>query len=371
MAVDSETSVEEACDKLLSEETLCLAIENGGHNSGLVGLFDFADVNAFLTVAATRHNTPEVQEIPQIEQIIKAARAGHVPIRLVSNLSQKNPLEVLPYEATVISLLELFSKGTHRVLIRACLPAEGFLGIVSDRGLLSWFSSYVKESPSFTKFLSKSLNTLSLPSINLYSSVVAASANDTVLDAMKLMSEEGVSSVAVLENENGVLLSAVSVTDIGKIVVPSQTNQILSTPLHHFISFIKAPVGETDGAEKYPVYSVLPSSTLLHALGKLLATNAHRVFVSTEPPTSSPILSPTSPGNLCGIVSIVDVLSLFAKMADIPDVDPTRMQRHRRASSSSSGSLSRSNSRTAIRRLEHSHHLPGVPSRSSMDSALE
>jgi CBS domain-containing protein len=34
---------------------------------------------------------------------------------------------------------------------------------------------------------------------------------------MKLMSEEGVSSVAVVEEETGTLLSAVSVTDIGKV----------------------------------------------------------------------------------------------------------------------------------------------------------
>ena len=33
---------------------------------------------------------------------------------------------------------------------------------------------------------------------------------------MKLMSEQGVSSIAVLEENSGTLLSAVSVTDIGK-----------------------------------------------------------------------------------------------------------------------------------------------------------
>lgn len=56
---------------------------------------------------------------------------------------------------------------------------------------------------------------------------------------MKLMSDEGVSSIAVLEEEGGTLLSAVSVTDIGKIVVPSQSNQILSLSIQHFISLIK------------------------------------------------------------------------------------------------------------------------------------
>ena len=55
------------------------------------------------------------------------------------------------------------------------------------------------------------------------------------------------------------------------------------------------------------------------------------------------------------------VLSLFAKLAKIPNVDPTQMQRHRRASSASSQSSmtspdgnstfrSRSNSRTSVTR---------------------
>ena len=36
---------------------------------------------------------------------------------------------------------------------------------------------------------------------------------------MKLMSDEGVSSVAVLDGDSGALLSAVSVTDIGKVLM--------------------------------------------------------------------------------------------------------------------------------------------------------
>ena len=57
------------------------------------------------------------------------------------------------------------------------------------------------------------------------------------------------------------------------------------------------------------------------------------------------------------------VLSLFARVANLPNVDPTAMQRHRRASSTSSSSAgsrsprssgdfarSRSNSRTSLQR---------------------
>jgi hypothetical protein len=108
------------------------------------------------------------------------------------------------------------------VLIQAAPPSTNYLGIVSDRQLLSWFFSFAEKTPSFMQFLSNPLHSLSLPSLNIYSAVVASTSSGSVLDAMKLMSEEGVSSVAVVEEETGNLLSAVSVTDIGKVRVSTQ-----------------------------------------------------------------------------------------------------------------------------------------------------
>lgn len=47
--------------------------------------------------------------------------------------------------------------------------------------------------------------------------VISCLSSDTVLSAMKLMSEQGLSSVAVTDVEGGDLLSAVSVTDIARV----------------------------------------------------------------------------------------------------------------------------------------------------------
>lgn len=95
-------------------------------------------------------------------------------------------------------------------------PIE-FLGVVTDRGALSWFASHAQKDPTFLRYLSNTLSALPLPSLYLYSSVVAVTPASTVLDAMSLMSSEGVSSVAVTVEEDGRLLSAISVTDIGKV----------------------------------------------------------------------------------------------------------------------------------------------------------
>ncbi|KAI0266126.1 hypothetical protein BC834DRAFT_824223 [Gloeopeniophorella convolvens] len=373
VAVDSEITVEEACDLLLSQGASCLAVKSVDPDAHYSGLFDFADVNAFLTFAATQHTyTPEhLQDHPRVAQILEAARAGRVPVRLVSNLSEKNPLVELAHDASVIALLAVFASGTHRVLVKA--PAgspDSHLGLISDRRLLAYFSAFarplggavpplppVPPSASFLRYVSNPLNALPLPSLSLHLAVVAVHASKSVLDAMRMMSDLGVSSVAVLEEEGGSLLSAVSVTDIGQTVVPAQSNQILTAPIQQLVSQIKMPQGWTDGADRYPVYSVFPSSTLAYTVQKLLATNAHRLFVTSET-SGSASPSAVMRGNLCGVVSIGDILSLFARIANIPDVDPARMQRHRRASSASShgstsgafSDLARSTSSGSLRR---------------------
>ncbi|KAH7886864.1 hypothetical protein F5I97DRAFT_1807351 [Phlebopus sp. FC_14] len=366
VAVEADSTVEHACDLLLAEDIPCLAVKALAPNSAIspyLGLFDFSDVNAFLTLAATRHTIPphELKANSRADQIMSAARSGSVPVYLVSNLSEKNFLETLPHDATLISLLSVFARGTHRVMVQSEAPSITYLGIVSDRRLLSWFSAYAERTPAFQSYLSNSLYALSLPSLHMHSSVVATTSSSQVLDAMRLMSEQGVSSVAVIDEDLGTLLSAVSVTDIGKIVVPSQSNQILSTPVHQFIAQIKEVDGSTDGVDKYPIYVVFPTSTLSYTIQKLMATNAHRLFVTDNdfPLSSSPsITNDFGTGCLCGIVSVVDILSLFARIANIPDVDPTQRMRHRRASSSSSqsgglsrefSSRSRSSSRTSMR----------------------
>jgi hypothetical protein len=121
--------------------------------------------------------------------------------------------------------------------------------MVSDKGFLSWFAKYAKgsaisfastplatdisaSSPSdsslsrregrtlrlpLERLLSRPLYELAFPLLSIHAAVVAASSVATVLDAMRLMSEEGVSSVAVLDEESGILLGAVSVTDIGQV----------------------------------------------------------------------------------------------------------------------------------------------------------
>ncbi|KAH8982908.1 hypothetical protein EDB92DRAFT_1892725, partial [Lactarius akahatsu] len=224
------------------------------------------------------------------------------------------------------------------------------LGVISDPRLFVFFSAFARSSGAAMpplpeiQLLALCLGTPSLPSLNLHFEVVAVHSRKSVLDAMRMMSDLGVDSVAILEEERCLFIRSYhkSSSDQGSILL------LATRPLLFPTAFEDAPRLDRWGY-RYPVYSVFPSSTLAYTIQKVLATNSHRLFLTSE---SNGSASPSAGlrGNLSGIVSIGDIFSLFARIANIPDVDPARMQRPRRASSGVFVEHVRSSSTGGLRR---------------------
>ncbi|CAE6423722.1 unnamed protein product, partial [Rhizoctonia solani] len=227
-------------------------------------------------------------------------------------------------------------------------PEQQVKGIITDSALVKYFASNhdkITTSPVITQVISTSLLDLG---VITPPPIVSASPDSTVLDAMTLMSQEGVSSIAVLHPgpDVGVLVSAVTVTDIGQLVIPSESKSVLSMKLAAFVSEIKNPHGMINGEDLYPVYSVLPTSTFGYTIEKLLATKVHRVFVAEEPEPSSPF----GQGNLKGVVSLIDVLAVFARRLGIEANPGLMRERRRRGSSTSVSSTSTKSHHSSLRR---------------------
>ena len=165
----------------------------------------------------------------------------------------------------------------------------------------------------------------------------------------------------------------------------------------HFISVILSERGLWDGKDSYPVFHLTPHSTLAHTVAKLCATRSHRMWIVDDPANPSPSGSvppspglhgranggdvvqahvalppPTRPavpgagadmmlphasphpitpgvsvpaaqlpganisGRLSGVVSLTDVLNLFARASGLRPGDPEELRRRRRGSSSAS-----------------------------------
>ncbi|QRW19604.1 TRI12 domain protein [Rhizoctonia solani] len=349
--VQANVSVERACEVLLEKKEWCVAVmtQAAGAQPVCTGLFDFSDANAYMHLAVTANSlTPEDLQNDRISQIVSSARLRkEVPVELACNLSEKNPLVMLRNDTTLTTLLEIFSRGTHRVLVEG--PEQQVKGIITDGALVKYFASNhdkITSSPVITQIISTSLLELD---VITPPPIVSASPDSTVLDAMILMSREGVSSIAVLDPgpDIGILISTVTVTDIGQLVIPSESKSVLSMKLSAFVSEIKNPHGMINGEDLYPVYSVLPTSSFGYTIEKLLATKVNRVFVADEPEPSSP---PFGQGNLKGVVSLVDVLAVFARCLGI-EANPGMMrERRRRGSSTSVSSASTKSHRSSLRR---------------------
>ncbi|KAF8306031.1 hypothetical protein DL93DRAFT_2172286 [Clavulina sp. PMI_390] len=422
---ESET-VETACEKLVGERSSFLAVLSIDSDlSSCTGLFDFADVNAFLLLAIGAHNPSPLDPEP-FHRIVQAAKAGqNICVKDACNLSEKNSIVWVASTDSIAALLRIFAKGNHRVLVKD--EDGGFQGVISDRHLVRWLSENPVIYPEVETTLVHPLDQLD---IGISKHVVSLPSEASVLDAMKLMHEHGVSSIAVIDAE-GLLLSAVSVTDIGRLVATSTDRSVLSLPLSQFISLIKRPQGEQDGEDRYPIFSITRQATLGRAIQLILATNAHRLFInsgmstpnavpsspspsSSTLPTASPLpsssllsrspsigassagtsarritssdfgglppsamgspqstLSSNIPGSnsaLHGVVSVVDVLTVFARLAGVENVDPNTVRKHRRGSSAafstgSNGSFSGtpSPSVSRLRAYSASSDAKGLP----------
>ena len=152
---------------------------------------------------------------------------------------------MVAYDANIVHLLQVFSRGAHRgesvISLRPLLDLSfilpvfvrsedwsDFAGMVSDGRLLSWLQEFASKTRALEPFMACSLRELPLTSLHMFDAIIHCKTTDVVLDAMKLMSEEGVSSVAVIDDlERKALHSAISVTDIGK----ARKNPVSSNPL--------------------------------------------------------------------------------------------------------------------------------------------
>lgn len=180
------------------------------------------------------------------------------------------------------------------------------------------------------------------------------------------MNEEGLSSIAVVDNGRNVV-GNISVKDVRHLTTTSSA-PLLNDSCMHFISVILNERGVERGRDAFPVFYVNPLSTLAHTVAKLVATRSHRMWVvesvspaSSIPPTpsfgpsgsaasvhdlstsvtggsvpASALAGARLSGKLTGVVSLTDILNIFARSTGLRPSDPGEQRARRRRSSSSS-----------------------------------
>ncbi|KAE8831286.1 hypothetical protein PTNB73_09174 [Pyrenophora teres f. teres] len=378
--VEYDTSVEEATNLLVKHgaPNVVLLRENANTRHA-TGTFDYSDLNAYLLlVVGLAH--PEEGDIASFDELAKKGREGKpIPLRDTTDLSKA---------------MEVFGSGVHRVLV-AEEGTSNVIGILTQLRLVRFFWENRSSFPAVNQLYPQLIKDLSLGS----KTVLAINGDKPLAAALELMNNEGISSLPVLDAQNNVI-GNISHVDV-RLLTKSTSLPLLRSSCIHFISVILSERGVNDGKDSFPVFHVNPYSTLAHTVAKLVATSSHRMWVvdapspaSSGPPTPAmapAVIVPPSPitplpgmagptpvnstapthlaatgavapaisasaisampgaslsGRLSGVISLTDVLNLFARASGLHPHDPDEARRARRRSSSSSMRHSMDSSRS-------------------------
>jgi len=394
--VEYDTSVEDATSILVKHGAPnVVLLREDANTRHATGTFDYSDLNAYLLlVVGLAH--PEEGDIASFDELAQKGREGKpIPLKDVKEVGgRKEPLITLDETTDLSKAIEVFGSGVHRVLV-AEEGTSNVKGILTQLRLVQFFWENRSSFPGVNQLYPQLIKDLNLGS----KTVLAINGDKPLAAALELMNNEGVSSLPVLDAQNNVI-GNISHVDV-RLLTKSTSLPLLRSSCIHFISVILSERGVNDGKDSFPVFHVNPFSTLAHTVAKLVATRSHRMWVvdAPSPASSGPstpaitpaIVVPPSPitplpgmagptpvnstapthlastgavapaisasaistmpgaslsGRLSGVISLTDILNLFARASGLNPHDPDEARRARRRSSSSSMRQSMDSSRS-------------------------
>ncbi|KAI0382604.1 hypothetical protein F5Y04DRAFT_49024 [Hypomontagnella monticulosa] len=363
--VQMDTTVEDATMALLKNTSSNVVIvREDSTSSSPLSTFDYNDLNAYILVVVGLAN-PGEDLVELYDSIAKKAQARiSIPLRDIQPICRKESLVTLQGDEDLPKAIEVFGSGVHRVLVTN--HNSQVVGILSQLKLLEFFWNEGINFRAIDELYPRLLRDLGVGS----QQIIAVNADSPLTEALNLMNQEGLSSVAVVDNGLNVV-GNISTTDV-KLLTNATSLPLLQNSCMHFISVILTEEGVEKGKDSFPVFYVNPYSTLAHTVAKLVATHSHRMWVveSASPSPSAPgtpslgptVLVPTPSssqtsltgthfpsvpaastlpgthlsGRLIGVITLTDILNLFARSTGLNPSDPSEQRARRRRSSSSS-----------------------------------
>jgi CBS domain-containing protein len=346
VTVDANESVEKSFEVLHDNEFTCLPVREGG---AVTSTFDYADLNAYLLVALG-HIVPMNHDSDMQENVNRARSGRPVPVKFAAQLGVKDPFVSVPSSSTLSTAVEILGHGVHRIAVTDPSDMREVVGMLSQRRTINYIWEHGRLFKSLESLFQMQLSDLKIGSTK---GLFTINGEDTVLQALKLMHNEGVSSLAVVDDKQN-LLGNISIVDVRLLTKASQAG-LLKHTCKQFLSVILSQRGLVDGKDSVPVFYVTMNTTLGRTIAKLTATKAHRLWIvqSSSPEDASmaavPIPAPNGGGKLIGVVSLTDILNLLARNAGSTP-DPSFARRERRRSSASSAGVRSPSSVESFRR---------------------
>ncbi|KAF3491007.1 CBS domain-containing protein [Arthroderma uncinatum] len=287
--VDADTAIEDATNLLIDSSAHSLLIRESPGSSTAVGTFGYADLNAYLLLVVGLIQPSEEEQVASLRELARRAREGEkIPLKDVKGLGMQEPLTTLPESTNLMTAVETFGGGVHRIIVVKEGTTE-IIGVFTQWKLVKFLWENGRSFPVIEQLYPQHLRELRLGS----HCVISINGDRPLCHALELMNNEGVSSLAVVDNQWNVV-GNISVVDV-KLLTKSTSLPLLHNTCIHFISVILSTRGIIEGQDSFPVFHINPQSTLAHTVAKLVATRSHRMWV-TDPhsPASS---APSTPSH--------------------------------------------------------------------------
>jgi len=284
IVIESVTEPWDAFTTLVQNKILSAPVKG---ESGYVGILKVGDLMESVIAA--------IQEREQVEKDHRLKHGGHVKLPKQTSrefleavcsrqhkeadgssvltttfLCRRNvfaPVNLTDSFATV--LRSLTTKGIHMVPV---LNAEGAVAAcVSQSSVIPFLK---KHEERLAHLFGKKVSELKLGT----SPVISISAKAPAIAAFKMMSQHGISGMAVVDDD-GVLIGNISASDI-KLFLDLPRAKVMQLPVQEFVNRIRrhTPSAKT----RIPVVAVPDSATLGKVIAKFAATRLHRVFVVAD-----------------------------------------------------------------------------------------
>ncbi|PGH27567.1 hypothetical protein AJ80_00809 [Polytolypa hystricis UAMH7299] len=282
--VEADTGIEEATN-LLIESGAHVLIREKPEDKTAIGNFDYTDLNAYLLLVVGL-TLPDEEHVTPLRELARKAREGtKIPLKDVKDLGLNDRLTTLGPTANLRTAVEVFGSGIHHIVVAKEDTSE-VVGVFSQFRLVRFLWENGQGFPAIDQLYPQYLRDLRVGS----QSVICINGDKPLSQALELMNSEGISSLAVVDNQLNVI-GNISVVDV-KLLTKSSSLPLLDNTCTHFISVILSTRGINEGRDSFPVFYVNPQSTLAHTVAKLVATKSHRMWM-TDPQSPSSSGPPT------------------------------------------------------------------------------
>ena len=196
--VELETSIEDTTKLLIkSGAPNVVLIRESRKTKSIIGTFDYSDLNAYLLLVLGLSQPDELSS-----HLAKRAQSGEaIPLGDVNDhLGAREEPAFLPHTANLIKAMELLGGGAHRVVVCKQGTTE-VIGVLTQLRLVRFFWENKQNFSATQELYSMSLKQLELGAKD----VLAINGDMPVAGALRLMHDEGVTSLPVLDNNRNVV----------------------------------------------------------------------------------------------------------------------------------------------------------------------